>query len=91
MQLLVGLGVVTEILLAANKDDGKSLAEVENLRDPLYTSLASCFNIRNHRSSPAFSSPLGSNDAGTHLLLDVVEGVWRVNRETDQDDVRVGV
>ena len=27
----------------------------------------------------------------THLLLDVVERVWRVNRETDQNDMRVGV
>lgn len=35
MQLLDGLRVVTEILLAANKDDGKALAEVKNLGDPL--------------------------------------------------------
>lgn len=35
-QLLDGLGVVAEILLAANQDDGQTLAEVQNLRDPLW-------------------------------------------------------
>jgi hypothetical protein len=34
-QLLDGLGVVAEILLAANQNDGQALAEVQNLRDPL--------------------------------------------------------
>lgn len=34
-QLLNRLLVVSEILLAANKDDGEALAEVKNLRDPL--------------------------------------------------------
>jgi len=34
-KLLDGLGVVSEILLAANQDDGETLAEVENFRDPL--------------------------------------------------------
>ena len=34
-----GLGVVTKIHLAANKDDGKALAEVKNLGDPLQTSI----------------------------------------------------
>ena len=32
-----GLGVVTKIHLAANKDDGKALAEVKNLGNPLDT------------------------------------------------------
>ena len=54
-----GLGVVAKIHLAANKDDGKALAEVKNLGNP--------------------------------LLLDVVERVWRVDGETDQNDVGVGV
>lgn len=35
MKLLDGLGVVAQIHLAANKDDGESLTEVEDLRDPL--------------------------------------------------------
>ena len=35
VQLLNGLGVVTQILLATNQDNGEALAEVENLGDPL--------------------------------------------------------
>lgn len=34
-KLLDNLGVVTQILLASNQDDGKVLAEVEHLGDPL--------------------------------------------------------
>ena len=34
-ELLDGLLVVSQILLAANKDDRETLAEVQNLRDPL--------------------------------------------------------
>jgi len=58
-QLLDGLLVIPQILLAANKDDGKTVAEVKNLGNP--------------------------------LLLDVLEGVGRVDREANQDDVRVRV
>jgi hypothetical protein len=35
VQLLNGLGVVAQILLAANQDNGEALAEVENLGNPL--------------------------------------------------------
>lgn len=35
VQLLDCLGVVAKILFASNKDDGKTLAEVKNFRDPL--------------------------------------------------------
>lgn len=35
VKLLDGLLVVSKILLASNKDDGKALAEMEDLRDPL--------------------------------------------------------
>jgi len=34
-ELLNGLLVVSQILLAADEDDGQALAEVQNLRDPL--------------------------------------------------------
>lgn len=34
-ELLNGLLVVSQILLAANKDDGETLAEVEDFGDPL--------------------------------------------------------
>jgi hypothetical protein len=36
-ELFNGLGVVSQILLAANQDDGKTLAEVKNLGNPLLT------------------------------------------------------
>jgi len=35
VELLDGLLVVTEILLTSNKDDWQTLAEMEDLRDPL--------------------------------------------------------
>jgi hypothetical protein len=35
VELLNGLLVEAQILLAANKDDGQALAEVKNLGDPL--------------------------------------------------------
>lgn len=35
-ELLNGLVVVSQILLATNQDDGEALTEVKNLRDPLY-------------------------------------------------------
>lgn len=34
-ELLNGLVVVTQILLATNEDDGKALAEMQDLRNPL--------------------------------------------------------
>jgi hypothetical protein len=34
-QLLDGLGVVSQILLASDQNDGQALAEVKNLGDPL--------------------------------------------------------
>ena len=39
-QLLDRLRIVSQILLAANKDDGETLAEVEDLGDPLMERLA---------------------------------------------------
>jgi hypothetical protein len=35
VELFNGLLVITEILLASNKNDRKSLAEMKNFRDPL--------------------------------------------------------
>ena len=40
MELLNGLLVVTEILLAANEDDGEALAEMQDFGDPLELVLA---------------------------------------------------
>lgn len=43
-ELLNSLGVVAQILLAANKDNGKTLAEVQNLGNPLQRT-ASAINV----------------------------------------------
>lgn len=75
VKLLNGLLVETKILLAANEDDRETLAEMQNLGDPLqFVSGILC--RRGHVS---------------YLLLDVVERVRRIDGEADQDDVRVGV
>lgn len=93
-----GLGVMTKIHLAANKDDGKALAEVKNLGNPLEMKSAVCllrpslyrfFCIGTSALNFHLFNKTGATK--THLLLDVVERVWRVDGETDQDDVRVGV
>jgi hypothetical protein len=52
-QLLDGLLVVAEILLAADKDDRQALAEVQDLRDPL--SCHSCQHVQ--RTHPGEPSP----------------------------------
>lgn len=60
VQLLNGLLVITEILLAANEDDGKTLAEVQNLGNPLCP------------VSDTFPQGL---PGVSYLLLDVVERI----------------
>lgn len=82
-ELFNSLGVVAQILLAANKDNGETLAEVKNLGNPLRDRVSRC------RSSPL--SPLMDSRSDTHLLLDVIERVRRVDGETNQNDMRVGV
>jgi len=54
-----GLLVVAEILLAAHEDNGESLAEMQDLRDP--------------------------------LLLNVIEGVGRVDSEANEDNMGIWV
>jgi hypothetical protein len=48
-KLLDGLGVVAQILLAANKDDGKTLAEVKNFGNPLRNRVST--QMRKHMQS----------------------------------------
>lgn len=36
MEFLDGFLVISEVLLASNENDGKAVAKMENLRDPLY-------------------------------------------------------
>jgi hypothetical protein len=89
VQLLNGLGVVAQILLTANQDNGEALAEVENLGNPLK-------RPRQHGSGNEEAGRLlllerYSKFQGTNLLLDVVERIGRVDGETDQDNVGIGV
>jgi hypothetical protein len=90
VQLLNGLLVVSQILLAADKDDGEAGAEVQNLRDPL----------KNHNAVSVCSpSKSVTHDAMApwarervvYLLLDVVQRIRRVDSEADEDDMWVGV
>ena len=94
MQFFDGLGVITKIHLAADKDDRKALAEVKDFGDPLEKKKQ---KVSYHPLIILVSSlqrsvlfPYAPTE--THLLLNVVERVWRVYRETDEDDmgVRIG-
>ena len=77
-----GLLVVTEILLAAHKNDGKARAEMENFGDPLQRCT--------RQQSLKYECP-SRNRCQAYLLLNVVKGVRRVDGKADQDDMRVRV
>lgn len=85
-ELLDGLVVVTQILLAADENDGKTLAEVQNFGNPLqeqtYQQMA--YQAHDWHKNRGW---LG----WAHLLLYVVQGIRRVNSKADQDNVGVGV
>lgn len=81
-ELLLNLGVVSQILLATDEDDGETLAEVKNFRDPLLIGESTC--------QSAYLA-YGGSAITTYLLLDVVERIGRVDSEADQDNVRIGV
>lgn len=89
MQLLNGLGVVAQILLTANQDDGKALAEVENLGNPLKRPRQHVSN--NEEAGCLLLLGRYSKFQGTNLLLDVVKRIGGVDGETDQDNVGIGV
>ena len=83
VELLDGLLVVAKILLASDEDDWETLAEMKDLRDPLESVLA--------RAAVRVRSQLVAVRGRIYLLLNIVKGIWRVDREADQDDVRVWV
>ena len=70
---------MSQIALAANEDDRKALAEMKHLRDPLQIVWLTITCSRVGRVLRSY------------LLLDVVEGVRRVDSEADEDDVGVWV
>jgi hypothetical protein len=78
-QFFHGFMVMSEIVLAAHKDDWKTLTEMEDFRNPLQSKLVSrCM------SYPFYAMT-------SYLLLDVVKGVRRVDSEADQDDMGIWV
>jgi hypothetical protein len=88
-QLLNGLLVVTQILLASDEDDRQTLAEVQNLGDPLYK--GACVSDGSRLLMSIRATGRRDMQRETYLLLNVVEGVRRVDSEADQNDMRVGV
>jgi hypothetical protein len=76
-QLLDGLLIVSEILLAADQNDRQALAEVKDLGDPLDE-----LSVFQH----GVSIP-----SVTYLLLNVVQRVGGIDSETNQNNVGVGV
>lgn len=76
-KLLDGLLIISKILLTSNKDDGKAIAEMENLGNPLYVCALEL------KSPTRIVQP--------YLLLNVLQRVRRVDGKADQDDVRIGV
>lgn len=91
-ELLNGLVVVTQILLATDEDDGKALAEMQDLRNPLEQATASVGDSQG--ASPGYETVLFGGlggDQGPYLLLNVVQRVGRVDSKADQDNVGVGV
>jgi hypothetical protein len=70
---------MSEIILAAHEDDGKTLAEMKDFRNPLRSELVSlCMSYALYTMK-------------VYLLLDVVKGVRRVDGEADQDHMRIWV
>ena len=82
VKFLDSLLVVSEILLTSNEDDRKTLAEMQDLGDPL---------LKNKSCQHAARHVRWQFRRAAYLLLDVVEGVGRVDGETDQNDMRVRV
>jgi hypothetical protein len=105
LQLLDGSRVLAEILLATDEDDWEVWAEVKDLGDPLRIGgrdeMESCVSRLRRKSTKRTREAPGravepcelkrGGEGLTDLLLDVVQGIRRIDREADQDDVRVRV
>lgn len=80
------LGVVTQILFATNQDDGKTLAEMKNLGNPLrdekYARISFCSSLYADKDMHSFRA---------NLFLNVVQGIRGVDSKADEDNVRIGV
>ena len=69
---------MSQVILAANKYDGKTLAEMKHLGDPLFDKQVSTITIR-------------FENVKTYLLLNVIERIRGVDSKTDEDDMGVWV
>lgn len=90
-ELLDGLVVIAQILLAAHENDGKALAEVKDLGNPLQRSMFVSNRLFTSRVAHDQMVCDRINWGGAHLLLHVVQGIRRVNSKADQNDVGVRV
>ena len=86
VQLLNGLLVVSQILLAANEDDGQAGAEVQDLGNPLEKndSVSVC-SPRESVTHDAIAAR--ARERVIYLLLDVVQRIGRVDGEANEDDM----
>lgn len=86
VQLLNGLLIVSQILLAADEDDGQAGAEVQDLGNPLEkndsVSVCSPRESVTHDAIAAWA-----RERVVYLLLDVVQRIRRVDGEADEDDM----
>ena len=73
---------MAQILLASNEDNWEALAEMEDFGDPLFMHVSAVVLSKQRQMEYGFVS---------YLLLDVIEGIWGVNGETDQDNMRIWV
>jgi hypothetical protein len=86
VQLLNSLLVVSQILLAADEDDGEARAEVKDFGDPLEMSsrVSECppsISVTNDAIAP------WARERVLYLLLNVVQRIRRVDGEADEDDM----
>lgn len=91
-QLVCNLLVVAKILLATDKNDGETLAEVKDLGDPLCKGAAVSKAARLCRCRWRWGVAAACQGLWMpYLFLDVVKRVGGVDGEANQDDVGVGV
>lgn len=88
MKFFDGLLIVAEIFLAADQNDGKALAEMEHLGDPLdfpqLISFCSC-------SCTGGALHLRVTGVLAYLLLYIVQRIWRVDGETNENDMGIWI
>lgn len=75
-ELLNSFAIASKILLASNENDGQSSTEMHNFGNPLRAKSA---HVLPHYRLFAY------------FFLYIVKGIWAVDSEADQDDMRIGI